>query len=277
MFERIHQKLGTAGFIISIVALVAALGGGAYAATGGNSGKATASAKAKQGKQGKQGKPGKTGPQGPAGPAGAPGANGKDGAEGKQGPEGKAGKDGTGVTGVAIPTSSATCAHQGGTAYTSATGTENVCNGKEGTAGEPGVLHPGETLPSEATETGTWWFQGTGGPVGVAPISFAIPLTKTDAEEIAIKFWTEGGSEPAECTGDTLEPAAEPGTLCIYAGPESEFNTLPIGHPQVLLPGGEERGEAEEGEGTGTSGVLLFLRELSNEKFKGGSFAVTAR
>ena len=30
--SRIHQKLGTAGFIISIVALVAAFGGGAYAA-----------------------------------------------------------------------------------------------------------------------------------------------------------------------------------------------------------------------------------------------------
>ncbi|MBA3867401.1 MAG: hypothetical protein H0X42_13840 [Solirubrobacterales bacterium] len=37
--SRIHQKLGTAGFIISIVALVAALGGGAYAASGGLSGK----------------------------------------------------------------------------------------------------------------------------------------------------------------------------------------------------------------------------------------------
>ena len=33
MFDRIHQKLGTAGFVISIVALVAALGGGAYAAS----------------------------------------------------------------------------------------------------------------------------------------------------------------------------------------------------------------------------------------------------
>ena len=39
MLTRIHRKLGTAGFVISIVALVAALGGGAYAASGGLTGK----------------------------------------------------------------------------------------------------------------------------------------------------------------------------------------------------------------------------------------------
>jgi hypothetical protein len=39
MLRRVHQKLGTAGFVISIVALVAALGGGAYAASGSLSGK----------------------------------------------------------------------------------------------------------------------------------------------------------------------------------------------------------------------------------------------
>jgi hypothetical protein len=33
--RKVHEKLGTAGFIISIVALVAAMGGGAYAASGG--------------------------------------------------------------------------------------------------------------------------------------------------------------------------------------------------------------------------------------------------
>ncbi|HVV72142.1 MAG TPA: hypothetical protein VHI52_11700 [Verrucomicrobiae bacterium] len=37
--QRIHQKLGTAGLIVAIVALVAALAGGAYAAGGGLSGK----------------------------------------------------------------------------------------------------------------------------------------------------------------------------------------------------------------------------------------------
>ena len=39
MFSRIHEQLGTAGFVISIVALVFAMAGGAIAANGGLNGK----------------------------------------------------------------------------------------------------------------------------------------------------------------------------------------------------------------------------------------------
>jgi hypothetical protein len=99
MLQRIHGKLGTAGFIISIVALVAALGGGAYAASGGLSGKQ----KKEVEKIAKKfaGKPGAPGAPGSPGPAGAAGAKGDVGPAGTNGTNGTNGKNGlTGFTSV---------------------------------------------------------------------------------------------------------------------------------------------------------------------------------
>jgi Collagen triple helix repeat (20 copies) len=96
MLSRIHQKLGTAGFIISIVALVAALGGGAWAANGGLTGKQKKEVeKIAKKYAGKPGANGTNGAPGAGGPAGAKGDAGATGAEGKQGPEGKQGKEGS--------------------------------------------------------------------------------------------------------------------------------------------------------------------------------------
>jgi Collagen triple helix repeat (20 copies) len=94
MFKRIHEKLGTAGFLIAIVALVAALTGTAIAAVGLNSKQkkeVTKIAKKYAGKPGPAGAAGPAGPAGPPGPkgdAGAPGAPGKAGEEGPEGPPG---------------------------------------------------------------------------------------------------------------------------------------------------------------------------------------------
>jgi hypothetical protein len=193
MFERIHQKLGTAGFIISIIALVAALGGGAYAATGNGAGKATASAK--QGKQGKQGKPGKTGPAGPAGPAGAQGPagakgdTGATGAEGKQGPKGDKGDE-----------------------------------GEEGPEGSPWTL--GGTLPIGATETGTWVLNTTAASADAyISISFPIPL-KAGLGGIGVHYVTASTPPGGPCTGEVENPTAPESTLCIYEGTESEGATF---------------------------------------------------
>ena len=41
MLSRLHQKLGTAGLVVAVVALVAALGGAAIAAGGGLTGQET--------------------------------------------------------------------------------------------------------------------------------------------------------------------------------------------------------------------------------------------
>ena len=86
MLRRIHQKLGTAGFIISIVALIAAVGGTAYAAGG-----LTKSQEKQVTKIAKKyaGKPGANGA------AGANGTNGTNGAPGVAGKEGPAGKEGS--------------------------------------------------------------------------------------------------------------------------------------------------------------------------------------
>ena len=70
MFSTLRNRFGIPG-VISVIALVFAMFGGAYAASNSSGGgKATASAKAKQGPRGKTGKTGPAGPAGPAGPVG---------------------------------------------------------------------------------------------------------------------------------------------------------------------------------------------------------------
>jgi hypothetical protein len=250
MFERIHQKLGTAGFIISIVALVAALGGGAYAATS-NSGKATASAK--QGKQGKQGKPGKTGPAGPQGPAGPAGPAG---APGAKGDAGSPGANGTSVTTESFTGAKAPCT-AGGVTVKAASGNANVCNGKTGFT---------ETLPGEKTETGAWSLGVTAASDSLpkrVTLSFAIPLAAPIAEE-QLHYIAFEEAAPTGCSGGTAEdPKADPGNLCIYEGGESPFRFLSINNPGTEAPGAGTTGAILQLEGPGTSSAL-------------GTFAVTA-
>lgn len=209
MFSRIHNKLGTAGLIVSIVALVFALAGTAFAAAGLNSKQkkeVTKIAKKYAGKPGPQGQAGPQGPQGPAGPAGAVGPQGAkgdpgaDGAKGATGPTGPTGPGGTGSTGPTGPTGTSVtlssippgeveCNEQGGAELKVGSGTPvEVCNGEEGAAGPTGATGTtgspwtaGGTLPSGATLTGGWGF----GPLPTAAISssglreaisFPIPL-----------------------------------------------------------------------------------------------------
>jgi collagen triple helix repeat protein len=272
MFKRIHHKLGTAGFIISIVALVAALGGGAYAANGGSAAKATASAKAKQGKQGKPGKTGPAGPAGATGPAGAPGAKGDTGAAGSNGTNGTNGKDGTnGTNGKSVKAESASVAEcsTGGTKFeVEGSGTSShVCNGAGGGGGGgfPATLPPG------ASETGTWWYQGNSGAAQAAPISFSIPLSAADAASIkTVHSSTETAATfEAECPGTIAEPQAKPGALCLYLSEEGNVSK-PVEFYQPDFETTVSSG------GLGTSGVLLAYENLDKEHIAGGSFAVTA-
>lgn len=253
MISGIHQKLGTAGFVISIVALVAALGGGAYAAGGGLTGKQ----KKEVTKIAKQyaGKPGAPGATGPAGTAGAKGDNGAAGANGKDGTNGTNGTNGTSVTTAAIPTSSSTCSHNGGVEVKSASPTQNVCNGQTGFT---------ETLPSGKTETGTWIF----GPLpeekefGFLPISFPIPLPAN----VQAHVLDESATPTEECPGSNSEPIAAKGNLCLYELPTSEgvaFTFNGIRNP--------EGGTSE----VGKVGALLNI-QLEKEARIQGTWAVTA-
>ena len=86
MFSTLRNRFGIPG-VISVIALVFAMFGGAYAASNSSGGgKATASAKAKKGPKGPKGATGPAGPAGAAGPAGPAGPKGDAGATGTKAP-----------------------------------------------------------------------------------------------------------------------------------------------------------------------------------------------
>lgn len=208
MFSRVHQKLGTAGLVVAIVALVAAMTGGAFAAGGGHlTGKEKKEVKkiAKKfaGKKGKNGAPGATGPQGPKGDTGAAGAKGDTGAKGDKGDRGE--------------------------------------RGLEGSEGSPWTA--GGVLPSEETETGVWGSPNSGvAGISFLPLSFPIRLAEP-LELEDIHLINEAGEEvyadqtppfaehersPSGCTGGSFtEPKADPGNLCVYTGYENQGRLFP--------------------------------------------------
>jgi hypothetical protein len=217
MFNRIHQKLGTAGFIISIVALVAALGGGAYAASGGLSGKQKKEVEKIAKKY--AGKPGSTGA---TGATGAPGSAGAAGAKGDKGDTGNTGNTGN--------------------------------TGARGPEGSPWTA--GGTLPSEKTETGTWsanqieteeFFETH------VPISFPIPLEKAggptsvfffDEVEVETQEFGSSGCEWEVGQAESLPKATVPGTLCVFQQSGEIFGTQP---PAIRAPGVATKGYGPAG------------------------------
>jgi Collagen triple helix repeat (20 copies) len=272
MLSPLRNRFGIPG-VISVIALVFAMLGGAYAASenSGSGPKASASAqKGPPGPRGKRGKPGKPGPAGPQGPAGPAGAKGDTGAAGSNGTHGKDGEDGTdgtdGIDGTSVTTSAASAEEcpSGGIKVTSASPPAKVCNGETGFS---------KTLPSGATETGTWWFQGNGAnELEAAAISFPIPLSSASAAQIKdVYFSHQGNPEFAgECPGSLADPTAEPGVLCFYLNGESdEFTGI---EPQAFQP---DFVTAVEAGGVGTTGVLLSFTGFTS-KVGGGTFAVTA-
>ncbi len=275
MFSTLRTRFGIPG-VISVIALVFAMFGGAFAAnnSGSDNGAAASakkSAKGPRGPKGPKGATGAAGPAGPAGPAGAKGDTGAAGANGAAGDKGATGANGVSVTSSAEP-KGANCA-EGGSKFVSSSGTTFACNGKAGKEGSPWTA--GGALPSEATQTGVWG--GTVTPVepgeanGVIPISFPLPL-EAGLDAAHVKLVT--GTPPAECenpehtgTASVENPEAEPGYLCVFA--------------QAFFAGGEVAGifkpTALGGiEGAGTTGAILMV--VSTEAFDGGigTFAVTA-
>ncbi|MGA8745172.1 MAG: hypothetical protein WB507_04840 [Solirubrobacterales bacterium] len=252
MLTKLREPFGTAGLIVAIVALVAALGGGAYATT--HYLGATAS-KSKAGKPGPRGKPG---PAGPTGPQGLTGPAGKEGLEGPQGKEGKQGKEGSPWTaGGTLPKGS----------------TEK---GAWAVGGKPAI----DQQVSSETE------------LLMTPISFTIPLAAgLDAEHVHVldqgfpapnrsACEAETGTERTECEeklvkeekacpGTAVSPKAEAGNLCIFIGRAENLKIL-----VPVLPGLEAFFEAGP-----TGAVLLALAPEHNEGkglFASGTWAVTA-
>jgi hypothetical protein len=240
MISRIRGRLGPAGFVLAIIALVAALAGGAYAASGGLSGKQKKEVEKIAKKY--AGKPGATGPQGSAGAAGKDGGKGDTGAKGEKGDPGAKGDQGI--------------------------------QGIQGIPGKDGVIHPGETLPAEATETGVWQLVSIGGAEQTTSIGWPIPLEKADAEAVTTVSLTPGGAPTLSCPGNVGNPEAEPGFLCLY---QSKLGTTTNFAPVSLELLETELSERPAEEGVSPTGALLFFEfNINAGKKITGSFAVTA-
>jgi hypothetical protein len=209
MFSRIHEKLGTAGFVIAIVALVAALTGTAFAAAGLNSTQKKEVKKIAK-------KVAKQGPAGPAGAAGKDGVNGTNGANGT---------NGTGAAGKSVNTGSeaagANCTEGGIWVEVEGSGIKKyVCDGESATSGGPQTaLQPGET------QTGAWSFSGTEVFGNFSTISF--PLRVEDVPTFHF-IPAPGTSTDPECPGSVSNPQAEPGALCVYAIEMANAGTEPF-------------------------------------------------
>jgi hypothetical protein len=251
MFFRLHQKLGTAGLVVAIVALVAALTGAAFAAGGltkSQEKRVTAIAKKYAGKKGPKGPKGATGPAGPAGPAGAPGAAGAKGDPGAAGAKGPTGA--TGPTGVA-----------GTAGATGPTGAAGICS----------EANPECVMPSGATLRGSWSISPAKLEGGFAFASAPF-IMKYPGETPPTVVHLAEGEEKEECPGTPEEPEAKPGFVCFYAIAEvgvkgvSFFTTLGTttsGATLALEPNPKINEETEENEG--------FLPIIAL-----GSWAVTA-
>jgi Collagen triple helix repeat (20 copies) len=251
MFHRLTEPFGKAGLIVAVVALVAALTGGAFAATGGGPLASSSGAKHKKSKakKGPRGPRGKTGPAGPAGPAGLPGAAGKEGPQGKEGPRGPEGPEG----------------HEGKEGH----------EGHEGKEGKSGFT---ATLPPEETETGTWIISVGVEENPLTAISFPIPLA-APLEENEVHYVEESGNG-ATCPGSAEEPEAEAGNLCVYqklaAGVEE--NNHGFAEPAFIRTGATPAFPPELG--AGVSGAQLLLQHEANPATSPvtawGTWAVTA-
>lgn len=225
MISRIHRQLGTAGFVIVIVALVAALGGGAYAASGGFSAqqkseiRRIAKGVVQPGPQGSAGTPGSQGLPGPQGPQGAQGAPGEQGLQGEKGDKGDRGFKGESVFVVPLDADNGTghCEEGGGAKFVDDTGEAFACNGEGGEGGGGG--YP-DTLPTGHAETGFWESQGEKGFVlgnifVVTTISFPLPLATAPTETVLIDS-DATAEEHAKCPGELFDPKATAGVLCLY-------------------------------------------------------------
>ena len=179
MFRRVHEKLGSAGLIIAVVALVAAFTGSAFA--GATAFKLTKSEQKEVikivKKYAKPGPTGSAGPQGSPGPAGAPGPKGDTGAKGTTGPEGPAGETGpAGPTETRLPF-------------------ERTLTGVWGFSG----------LGIESGNHGE-----------LMPISFPLRVIPAPGFNETDNLIEPEGEPTEACPGSASDPQAAPGEFCLY-------------------------------------------------------------
>lgn len=272
MFSLIRNRFGVPG-VISVVALVFAMAGGAYAAkkyvitsTGQIK---PAVLRSLQGKAGPAGLDGTDGSAGMDGTNGSPGAAGDDGPKGtpgipgSPGSPGAPGTDGTSATTTSFTGSKGTCTEgQGGVEVESAGPAAFVCNGKDGQAGFIPTLPPGKT------ETGAWNLP-SGLPAESAAevsVSFNVPL-EVELEAEDFEFVPKNFASTGNCPGTASAPEAAAGKLCLYGATQiGEFFEV------TALNAGKS---FDSGIGT-TGSIIRFATEENPVALAYGTWAVTA-
>jgi hypothetical protein len=210
MLAPLRNRFGIPG-VISVIALVFAMFGGAYAASkdDGNGTGATASAKKKNKKKAKA-KRGPRGPKGPKGAAGAAGPQGPAGANGLPGAQGAKGEKGS--TGV-----------QGPQGEQGPQGIQGI-QGPQGQIGESGTFST-EPLPEGETLTGVFAASSSAAGVMITEVSFPIPLAAEPAGFELKEAGYDGGGA-GNCPGSATNPQAAAGRICLYVGEATNVNLM---------------------------------------------------
>jgi hypothetical protein len=228
LYHRFHQRCGSAGVVLGVIALLLALTGGAFAAGGLTKSQEKQVKKIAKKFAGKNGAPGAPGAVGPQGPKGDPGPKGDTGAPGAAGQDGQDGAPGA-----------------------------------AGPQGPPGPLLT--ELTSGDSLTGFWGARGSGEVTHFSDaVSFTFPLSAAPTLYLIKPSGTEGvfrtpSTTPAfgvdigpltseqiedNCPGSPTSPTSTSGFLCVYTSVENglEPNTFGLfqqGNPTpfgVLLP-----------------------------------------
>lgn len=258
MFSKLREPFGTAGLVVAVIALVLALGGGAWALSASvSSGKHRHAAEAKRhgnplrGPRGARGSRGLQGPEGPEGPEGPPGINGRNGTDGKAGIPGADGLPAPGVLSGEEPEGE-NC-EQGGYWFEAEEGGERnyVCNGAGGSGGGGGGVQT-ELAPGE-TESGVWSFEGRNGSIPWVTINFPFRLPEG----------TKGSFNSEHCPGTSAEPEPEPGYWCLYtANSANSFITgVPVSSQSGVILEFALSDESEPGFAYGTWAATAALEE----------------
>lgn len=240
--------------VAAVLALVFAMGGGAFAAThylitstsqiSPNVLGQLHGARGAQGPRGARGKNGKTGPRGRRGPRGNPG--GPRGKTGKTGPEGPAGGPGIGIQGREGPPGA---------------------KGPRGEKGDPGASAY-TPLPPAQSESGVYGLSVGERPAKVEYDAVSLPVVLGAA--IATFEYVPAGKPTANCE---KPGTAAKGYLCIYSNFAQGEGVLP--RPKVL---NIEAGEPLEG--SGPHGFVLEwvgAPVLESEAHDIGTYTVTAK
>jgi hypothetical protein len=213
MFSVLKNRMGIPG-VISVIALVFAMFGGAYAAS--NDGKATKSAKTKRGPRGPkgaQGPQGSPGPQGAKGDKGEPGVNGKDGVTGPPGTFGSAplpvGQTLSGLWGTSGSPSLEVEEEEGSMIFTSKAGIS--------------VVSISPSLKVSPVPT-VYYVRQSGVSAVVFPPTGPPKIITNEPEVIE-----------AACPGTPAAPKAEPGNLCVFTAIEKD-TSLELGIAQMAVP-----------------------------------------